>query len=116
MHEPEPVDLSPLDPERDPARWSALLAATSLRVEATLQRRIGERDPLDVLSRWSRPILAAAGLVLLLGAAGAMLGAPATVSPTDARRLARLSETALLHGRPPSGAQIVSALYHRTAP
>lgn len=40
MNDPEAIDLSPLDPERDPRHWSQLLDATRFRVaEAVLRRR-----------------------------------------------------------------------------
>jgi hypothetical protein len=113
-YETDPVDLSPLDPERDPARWSALLDATRRRVGAVLLERNRERDVFELMGEWSRPILAAAAaLLLLLGGAGAMLGRAEPRAPTDALRLARLSETALLEGRTPTGAQLVAALERR---
>jgi hypothetical protein len=110
-----PMDLSPLDPGRDPERWSALLDATRQRVAAALVERGRERDPFDLLSEWARPVLAAAAsLLLLLGSAGAILGrGAATPPPTDARQLARLSETAVLRGQPPTGARLAALLRHR---
>lgn len=116
-HEPESVDLSPLDPERDPARWAALMDATRVRVAAALLERRREPDPLEVMSGWARPILAAAaGLLLLLGAAATMLGSPSAPAPSDTRQLARLSEAALLHGRMPTGAELRQTLDRGTAP
>jgi hypothetical protein len=112
-YETDPVDLSALDPERDPARWSALLDATRRRVGAVLLERSREPDVFELMGEWSRPILAAAAaLLLLLGGAGAMLGR-AEPRATDAVRLARLSETALLEGRAPTGAQLVATLERR---
>ena len=111
MHEPEGVDLSPLDPERDPERWRRAVQATRFRVAAVLRERERRMDPLDVLGGWTRPILAAAAaLVVLLGAAEAALGSARADGAADARRLARLTEHAVLHGRAPSGAEILAAI------
>ena len=122
MHESDPlnlsppVDLSPLDPGRDPERWSTMLEATRQRVAVALLERGRERDPFDLLSEWARPVLAAAAsLLLLLGGAGAILGRPAAPpAPTDARQLARLSETAVLRGQTPTGARLAALLRHRS--
>ena len=110
MNELEPVDLSPLDPELDARRWSVLVDATRLRVAAVLRDR--ELDPLAVVSGWTRPILAAAALLLLLfGAAVAALGGPGSPGASEARRLAYLAESSVLRGRPPTGAQVMAAIH-----
>lgn len=111
MDEPGPIDLSPLDPERDPGRWDLLVAATSLRVAAVLAERGREPDSLSVLSHWARPILAAAAvLVLLLGGAAAALGGRTAVGPSHARRLALLTESSVIHSRAPTGAELMAAV------
>jgi hypothetical protein len=108
MNEFEPVDLSLLDPAADGQRWSLVVETTRLRVAAVLRAR--ELDPASVIIEWARPILAAAALMLLLlGGLTAALGrnrGPAS----EARRLARLSESSVLHGRPPTGAQFMAAI------
>jgi hypothetical protein len=112
MNEPEPVDLSPLDPQADPERWLRLTQVTRLRVAAVLRDR--EVDPFVVVSGWSRPILAAAaGLLLVLGAAVGALGGSGTVRPSEARRLAYLAESSVLHGHAPTGAEVMGAIRPR---
>jgi hypothetical protein len=111
MDEPEPIDLSPVDPQRDPERWSLLVEATRLRVAAVLSARARETDSVSVLSAWARPILAAAAAaLLLLGGAAAVLGGHAPADPSDARRLALLAESSVVHGRAPTGAELLAAV------
>lgn len=111
MNEPEPVDLTPLDPEADADRWSRLVGATRLRVAAVLLQR--ELDPFAVVGGWTRPILAAAAvLLLLLGTADLVLGRRPS-APSEARRLAYLAESSVLHGHTPTGAEIMSAVRAR---
>jgi hypothetical protein len=118
MHEPEPVDLSALDPERDQLRWARIVASTRSRVSAALAPRAREPDPLEVLSGWSRPIVsAAAALLLLLGAAQATLGRPDELGHrSEARRLAWLTESAVLHGRTPTAAELTGVLRRGATP
>ena len=112
MNEPEPVDLSPLDPQADAERWLRLTEATRLRVAAVLRDR--ELDPFVVVSGWSRPILAAAAaLLLVLGAAVGALGGSGTVRPSEARRLAYLAESSVLHGHAATGAEVMGAIRPR---
>jgi hypothetical protein len=114
MSDPEPVDLSLLDPARDPGRWSQLLDATRARVDAALLQRAARLDPLAFVGAWARPLLAAAAVAgLLIGAAAAMLAERSTGSHpawSDARRLAALTEGSLGRGRAPTGAELVAAL------
>ena len=113
MNEPEPVDLSPLDPAADAGRWERLVDATRLRVASVLLER--ELDLFAVVSGWSRPILAAAaGLLLLLGVADLALGGRAA-GPSEARRLAYLAESSALHGHAPTGAEVLAAIRARSA-
>lgn len=113
----EPVDLSPLDPARRP-EWTARVEATRLAVAATLAGRSLRQGPLDVLSGWARPILAAAAVtVALLGSADALLRGSASSAPArlgEARRLALLSEASVAHGRAPSGAELRAILLEPT--
>jgi hypothetical protein len=111
MNEPDKVDLTPLDPAADADRWSRLLDATRLRVASALLER--ELDPFAAVVGWGRPILAAAAVLLLvLGAADiALRGRPA--EPSEARRLAYLAEASALHGRAPTGAEVIATLRAR---
>ena len=116
MNDPEAIDLSPLDPRRDPNRWSLLVEATRLRVAAAMLQRSRERDPLAIVSGWARPILAAAAVVLvLLGAVGAALRGPVAPSGSAPRRLALLAEASVVEGRSPTGAELVAALRMRNS-
>jgi hypothetical protein len=109
----QPVDLSPIDPARRPA-WVARVEATRQAVAATVASRTLRQGPLDVLSGWARPILAAAAVLLaLLGGADALLRGAAPSAPArlgEARRLALLSETSVAHGRAPTGAELRAIL------
>lgn len=113
----EPVDLSPLDPARRP-EWTARAEATRRAVAATLASRSLRQDPLDVVSGWARPILAAAAvMVALLGGAGALVRGSASSAPErlgEARLLALLSEASVAHGRAPSGAELRTILRSAT--
>jgi hypothetical protein len=113
MNDLEPIDLSPLDPERDPKHWALLVDVVRLRVEAAVAERAREPDALAVLSGWARPILAAAAALLVLGTAAITLREPAVPATTEARRLAYLAESSVLHGRPPTGAQVMNAIGRR---
>jgi hypothetical protein len=112
----DPIDLSPLDPGRDPARWAKLTDAVRVRMEAAMLQRQRESDPLAVLSVWARPILAAAAVVLvLLGSAAVRLGSPGVSRASEARRLAYLAESSVVHGRTPTGAQVMKVVIGRGA-
>jgi hypothetical protein len=119
MSDAERVDLSPLDPERDPERWARLVAATRLRVEGVLDRLAAPPGPLDLVGLWLRPILvAAAVLAAVLGGARLALGSrsAALAHASEARRLAALSDESLGRGVRPTGAQLLVALRSRSAP
>ena len=116
MNDRERVDLSPLDPARDPERWARFAALTRLRIEAALA---GASSPLDIVAVWFRPILAAAALLAaVLGSARLVLGSRSAPleDATDARRLAVLSEQTLGRGERPTGAQLMVALRTRSVP
>jgi hypothetical protein len=108
MNEPEPVDLSVLDPARPPERWAAIVEATRFRVAAALEAR--EADPLALLVAWHRRVLAAAAAVLVLLGAAAAAWSGHRPAESEARRLAHLAESAVLHGRAPAGAQVWAAI------
>ena len=110
MDESGPIDLSPLDPERDPERWDLVVEATRLRVSAVVSERAREPDAFLVLSGWARPVLAAAAAVLLLLGAAAALRATAPAEPSNARRLALLTESSVIHGRAPTGTELLAAV------
>ena len=106
--EPEKLDLSALDPAADAERWARVVDATRLRMASALSER--GRDAFGVVGDWARPILAlAAGLLLVLGAADLAVGLHLT-ELSNARRLALLAESSVLHGRAPTGAELMAAL------
>lgn len=110
MNEPEAVDLSLLDPELDPHRWAVLMNATRLRVAEAVLRRRREVDPLELVSDWARPILAAAAVILLLLGAATVFGRSGTQVMSQARGLAYLTESSVLRGQAPTGAEVIAAM------
>jgi hypothetical protein len=109
----EPVDLSPLDPARRP-EWTARVEATRRAVAAIVASRAQLEGPLDVVSTWARPILAAAAVLLaLLGGADALFHHGVSSIPArlgEARRMALISEASVAHGRSPTGAELRAIL------
>jgi hypothetical protein len=117
MIDPERVDLSPLDPARDPEHWARIVEATRLRVEQVLSARADRIGVLAVLGSWARPILAAAAVALLaLGAALASARSPAphVARTSDVARLAALS-AGMADGHRPTGAELAAAVRVRGA-
>lgn len=119
MTEPDGMDLTALDPGRDPQRWARRMDATRLLVDAVLAGRLPPSGSFDIVGGWFRPILAAAAvLVALVGAAAAGLGGRNTAldRASEARRLAVLSDHSLGRGERPTGAQLLVAIRSRRAP
>jgi len=118
MSDLERMDLSALDPARDPEHWSRLTETTRLRIEASLESRRGTPKVLDILAAWHRPILAAAAvLALAFGLADAAISARggALDGASGARRLAALSDNSLGRGLRPTGTELMIALKARSA-
>lgn len=79
-------DLERLDPERDPARWEALMRRTRAAAARELSRRAFAAGPAAPLMGWVRPALAMAAS-LLIAAAGLLAmtsGDPRTSPPATA--------------------------------
>jgi len=72
-------DLSPLDPERDPERWEALLR----RTRAAARGELARRSLAGPLARWVRPALAMAASLAL--AAGGVLALTEAAPQADAQ-------------------------------
>lgn len=107
MSDPDRVDLSALGTAHDPARWRAVVDATLLRVDAVLARR--SEDPLSLIASWTRPLLAAAAVLLAL-----LLPLQFTLEARESRaervdRLVTLS-TGWVDGEPPSGTEFLRVL------
>lgn len=58
----ERIDFSPLDPTRDPERFEEVVSAISLRAAAELAARRAGAGVFEQISRWWRPMLAAAAV------------------------------------------------------
>lgn len=119
MTDSDSMDLTLLDPGRDPGRWARRMGATRLLVEAVLAQRMAPSGPLEIVGAWFRPILAAAAvLAAVLGAADAALGGrnAALDRASEARRLAILSGHSLGRGERPTGTQLLVAIRSRRTP
>jgi hypothetical protein len=66
MSDNDPLDLSALDPERDPERWRALLGGMHARLDAAIRDRVRRDDPLHLIVAWRKPLLAAAAAAFLI--------------------------------------------------
>ena len=108
MDDDRKLDLSILDPARDPVRWRGVLDATRARVDEALLRR--RADPLTLIAGWRRPLLAAAAAAVLL-----LVPLEVALERREARReavraLVTLS-TAWAEGeRAPTGAELLRAV------
>jgi hypothetical protein len=110
MSEAPPVDLSPLDPARDPDRWALIVQQTRTRVDAVFLERERQTDVLTIVAGWARPVLAtAAAALLLLGASVAARSRTPPPHASGARSLAALS-AGYADGHVPTGAELAAAL------
>jgi hypothetical protein len=108
------LDLSALDPARDPGRWRGVFDATLARVDdALLQRR---QDPLALIAGWRRPLLAAAAaaVVLLVPVEVALERRETRVETV--RGLVAVSTVWAQEGRAPTGAELLRAMSTGGAP
>jgi hypothetical protein len=108
----ERIDLSPLDPARDPQRWQAFVERTLGRAEAALERR-GRAGAWGVLAAWGRPVLAAAAvLAAVLVAATALIrgGAKDAGASGAAHVLAVHSSEWATGARPFSTRELIASL------
>lgn len=108
MSEHERLDLSVLDPMRDPDHWYTFVGATRMRVDAVLARRA--QDPLSLIASWRRPLLIAAAVaaVLLVPLEFALDAREARAERVQ--RLVALSTGLDRTQPPPSGADFLRAL------
>ena len=109
-----PVDLSALDPARDPDRWRGVGGATLARVDGVLLHR--RQDPLALIAGWRRPLLAAAAAaVLVLVPVEVALERRETRAET-VRGLVAVSTAWAQEGRAPTGAELLRAMDTGAAP
>lgn len=103
------VNLSALDPARDPARWQGVMQATLARVDGVLLQR-ARPDPLALIAGWRRPLLAmAAGTVLLLVPVEVALERR-EADREALRGLVDVSTAWAQEGRAPTGAELLRAV------
>ena len=108
MDDDSRLDLSPLDPGADPARWQAFLSRTLLRVDAILAEREESESPMLVIAGWRRRLLLAAAAALAM-----LVPAEIVLELREARveRLQRLVAVSTHWGAtPPTGAEFLRAL------
>lgn len=60
---------SPLYPEDDPERWEKLVASIVASAESELARRRSQRDVLEFITGWSRPVLSVAAILVAVSSA-----------------------------------------------
>ncbi|MQA91639.1 MAG: hypothetical protein GEU90_15680 [Gemmatimonas sp.] len=65
-------DLQPLDPERDPVKWEAMVGSIMTAAQPELERRAVIRSPMVVLSEWFRPAVAATAAVAMVAASAVL--------------------------------------------
>lgn len=116
--EPERVDLSPLDPSRDPLAYERLVRRVMSAAGPELARRARASTPLALLAGWARPTLAAAAVIAVL-ALGALLATDRagprmeTASVTEALGVPEPAAAWLSEGREPTAADLVLAVERR---
>lgn len=108
MNEDDRLDLSPLDPMRDPGHWQAVMGATLMRVDAVLFQR--RQDPLSLIASWSRPLLVAAATAVALLVPAEIALETREERAEQVRRLVALSTGWQEEGAPPSGSDFLRAL------
>jgi hypothetical protein len=89
--EPERIDLSPLDPAADPARWEDVIARTAARAQAA---RRAPGSFLAQLVSWGRPALGLAAALALVVWGASLLGGQPRRAPTRVDPAATLSRWA----------------------
>jgi hypothetical protein len=116
MHD-DPIDLSPLDPASDAARFRAVTGAIARdAMSARARRRAAPPDLVAELASWARPALLAAAIVLAVAiptlARIGRPGAPTSTvaSATDVLGIPRELMDLLRSPRTPSLMQIDAAL------
>jgi anti-sigma-K factor RskA len=107
-----PVDLSPLDPRRDPERWERMVHGILARAAAPAAAVI--RGPWMALAAWRRPALAAAAAVAAVSILALRLtSTPAPEPPTtvvEALDVPRPMSDWLVEGRGPGRQDVLVAL------
>jgi hypothetical protein len=108
------IDLSPLDPERDPAQWERFVQRTVDRVAPVLAER-RSAVPLVVIAGWVKPLLIAAVLLLALLIPAEIALEARETRREQVKRLVTLSAWAPT-APAPTGVEFVRALSERMRP
>ena len=108
MNEQQPLDLSALDPMREPERWQAFVDVTMLRVDAVLAERSG--DPLRLIASWSRPLMLACVLVVAVLIPVEVILENRETGAEQIQTLVRLSTQSALGEEVPTGAELSQTL------
>ena len=116
MNEHDPVDLSPLGPAGDPARWQRVVDATLLRVDAVLEARRRAQDPLTLIASWRRPVLVAAGVAVAILVPVELVLEVREARAEQVEALVTLSAELVRAEAPPSGADFLRALAAESRP
>ncbi|HWL38670.1 MAG TPA: hypothetical protein VNO75_00355 [Gemmatimonadaceae bacterium] len=107
----ERLDLSALDPARDPVRWQAMVDATRSRVDGVLAERAKrEDDAFYLIASWRRSLIAAAAILLI-----ALIPAEIALEIRESRieavhRLVVLSASSVHGSRAPTASEILRTI------
>ena len=115
MRDDERIDLSSLDPMKDPRHWDDVVQRTMQRVTPVLVDR-ADGAPLLVIGGWVKPLLAAAAVLLALLVPAEIALESREVRVEQVERLVTLSAAWEPSNPPPSGAEFVRALAERMQP
>jgi hypothetical protein len=86
--DPERLDLTPLDPRADPARFERLVREVRRAATPELVRRQTGLTLWGQLTRWRRPILATSGLLALASAVVLLVVHPSATTQATQTTLA----------------------------
>lgn len=106
------LDLSPLDPARDPARMRRMTSAIMAGAARTLAERRARSSVVAQLSAWSRGIFSMAAVVSLV-AAPALFHSAGQSAPPEGARSPDLTSAALLwatSGRAPTMGELLDVV------
>jgi len=108
------IDLSPLDPTRDPVRYARAVRGIMDAAMLPLAARRARVTPIGQVTRWWRPMLAMAAAFALAAIGVLTQVTPATAAPQEAGVAEALGiPTAVASwmttGETPSGAQVFAA-------
>lgn len=105
----ERLDLSALDPTSNAVHWQSVLSVTLERIDAVLQERERQNDPLVLIAGWMKPLLVAAAVALAILIPVKIALQDEDGQANQVEQLVSLS-TAWADGESPSGADLIRAL------